>query len=115
MLDLGRADTMCQSAECAMGGGMAVTADDGHARQGKTLFRADDMDDALADVLFGIVFDAEVGGVLRERLDLNAAFLVLDAFVAIRRGRYIVVDDGERLFRRTDLAAGHAQAFESLR
>ncbi|KMS65567.1 hypothetical protein BVRB_034660, partial [Beta vulgaris subsp. vulgaris] len=35
--------------------------------------------------------------------------------VAIRRGGNVVVDDGERLFRSADLAAGHAQALEGLR
>ncbi len=106
---------MRQGAECAMGGGVAVAADDRHAGKGEALFRSDDMDDTLADVLLGIIFDAEIMSVLGERLDLDAALLVLDAFVAVGRGRDVMVDDSERLFGRADLAAGHAQAFESLR
>ena len=53
-------------------------------------------------------------GVLGQRLDLDAAFLVVDAVRAVGR-RHVVVDDGERLLGRADLAAGHAQAFEGLR
>ena len=52
---------------------------------------------------------------VRQRLDLDAAFLVLDAVLAVGRGRHVVVDHGERLFRMPHLAAGHAQAFEGLR
>ena len=70
---------MRQRAESAMRRGVAVAADDGHARQGKALLRADDVDDALADIVLGIIFDAEIRGVLGKRLDLDAAFLVLDA------------------------------------
>ena len=66
-------------------------------------------------VVLGIIFDAEVGGVLGQRLDLDAAFLVLDAELAVGRGRHVVVDDGQRLLGVADLAAGHAQAFEGLR
>ncbi|MCY1226238.1 hypothetical protein D9M72_384640 [compost metagenome] len=115
VLDLGRADAMGQRTEGAVRRSVAVTADDGHARQGEALLRADDVHDALALVVLGVVFDAELGGVLGQRLDLDAAFLVLDAEVAVRRGRNVVVDDGKRLFRGADLAAGHAQAFEGLR
>jgi hypothetical protein len=65
---------------------VAVAADDGHARQGEALLRPDDVDDALALVLLGIILDAEIGGVLGQRLDLDAAFrIVLDA-LATRSG-----------------------------
>ena len=90
---------MGQRAESAVRRGVAVAADDGHAGQGKALLGADDVDDALADVVLGIIFDAEILGVLGQRLDLDAAFLVLDAELAVGRGRDIVVDDGQRLFR----------------
>ena len=115
MLDLRRADAVRQRAEGAVRRGVAVAADDGHAGQREALLRADDVDDALADIVLGIIFDAEIGGVPGQRLDLDAAFLVLDAELAVRRGRHVVVDDGERLFRVPDLAAGHAQALEGLR
>ena len=115
MLDLGGADAVRQRAEGAMRRGVAVAADDGHARQREALFRTDDVDDALALVACRIIFDAEFGGIGGQRFHLDAAFLVLDAEMAVGRGRHIVVDDGERLFRRADLTAGHAQAFERLR
>jgi hypothetical protein len=115
MLDFRRADAMRQRAESAMGRGVAVAADDRHARQGEALLRADDVHDALAAVLLGIIFDAEIGGVLGQRFNLDAAFLVLDAVHAVRRSRHVVVDHGQRLFRVAHLAAGHAQAFEGLR
>jgi hypothetical protein len=49
MLDLRGADAEGQRAEGAVGRGVAVAADDGHAGQGEALLRADDVDDALAD------------------------------------------------------------------
>ena len=115
VLDLGGADAVRQRAEGAMRRGVAVAADDGHAGQREALLGPDDVDDALAAVVLRIIFDAEIGGVLGQRLDLDAAFLVLDAELAVRRGRHVVVDDGQRLFRMPDLAAGQAQAFEGLR
>jgi len=47
-------------------------------------------------------------------LDLDAAFLVLDAELALGRGRDIVIDHGQRLSG-CRLSGGHAQAFEGLR
>ena len=73
------------------------------------------MHDALALVVLGIIFDAEFGSVMRQRLDLDAAFLVLDAEMAIRRGGHVVVDNGQRLLRCANLAASHAQTFKGLR
>ncbi len=73
------------------------------------------MHDALTLVALGIIFNAEIGRILRQSLDLNAAFLVFDAVDAVRRGRHVVIDNGQRLFRMAHLAASHAQAFESLR
>src|SRR5690606_24965315 len=95
--------------------GVRVTADDGHAGEGETLLGADDVNDALTDVVLGVVLDAEVVGVLRKRLDLNAAFLVLDTVLAVRRGRNVVVNDRKRLLRLAHLAARQAEAFEGLR
>ena len=116
MLDLGRADAMRQRAEGAMRGGVAVAADHGHARQGPALFGADDVDDALADVGHRVVVDAEILGVLVQRLDLDAAVFGHGRGIgAVQRGRHVVVRHGDGLFRRAHLAARHAQAFERLR
>ena len=58
--------------------------------------------------------NAEVARVLRQRLDLLGAFRIGIGQRAVRR-RHVVIDNGERLFRRMHFAAGRAQAFESLR
>ena len=99
VLDLGGADAVRQRAEGAMRRGVAVAADDGHAGQGEALLRADDVDDALAPVGLVEIFDAEIGRVLGQRLDLDAAFLVRDAVDAVGGRRHVVVDDGERALR----------------
>ncbi len=106
---------MCQRTESAVRRRVAVAADDCHSGQREALLGADDVHDALADIVFRIVLDPEILGVFRQRLDLDTAFLVLDAELAVGRGRHVVVDDGERLFGVPHLAAGHAQAFEGLR
>ena len=114
MLDLRRADAMRQRPEGAVRGGVAVAAHDGRARQREALLRTDDVDDALAGVELIVIFDAEFVGVLGEFLDLLAALGVGDADAPVGR-LDVVVDDGERLFRRAHLAPGQAQPLESLR
>ena len=47
----GCADSERQRAERAVGAGVAVAADDGHARLGESLLGADDVDDSLPAVL----------------------------------------------------------------
>ena len=67
VLDFRGADAVRQRAEGAVGRGVAVAADDGHAGQGKALLGADDVDDALALVEGVVIFDAEIAGVLGQR------------------------------------------------
>lgn len=67
MLHFRRADAVRQRAESTMGGGVAVAANNRHARQGEALFRANDVDDALTLVALGIIFDTEILGILRKR------------------------------------------------
>jgi hypothetical protein len=93
---------------------VAVAADDGGAGQREALFGTDDVHDALTLVALVEIVDAKVLGVLRQRLDLDAAFFLGDALGTVGR-RHIVVDDGKGLFRVAHLASGHAQAFERLR
>ncbi len=114
MLDLGRADAVRQCAERAMGGGVAVAADDGGAGQREALLRADDVHDALAMVEFVVIFDAELSRVLGQRLNLERRLGIVDALAAVGR-RHVVIDHGERLLRSMDAAARHAQALERLR
>ena len=50
VLDLGGADAEGERAEGAVGRGVAVAADDGHARLGQAQLGPDDVDDALVGV-----------------------------------------------------------------
>ena len=65
VLDLAGADAEGQRAEGAVGGGVAVAAHDGHARQGAALLGADHVDDALVGVAHAVVGDAELGACWR--------------------------------------------------
>ena len=114
MLNLRRADPMREGTESSVRGGVAVTADHGHARQGPALFRPDDMHDALTDIVHRVVVDAEILGVPVERLDLDTALLVLDPLFAVERRGHVVVRHRDGLFRRTHGAAGHPEALEGL-
>ena len=105
---------MRQRAKGTVGGGVAVATNHRHARQGPALFRPDDMHDALADIVHRVIVDAEILGVLVQRVDLDAAFLVFDAGFAVQCGGYVMVGHGNGALRRVYLAAGHAQAFEGL-
>ena len=90
MLDLGGADADGQRPEGAVGSGVAVTADDGHAGLGEALLGADDVDDALADIVHGEKLDAEVAAVLFQGLDLEPRFGVRDAGGAVAGGHVVV-------------------------
>ncbi len=114
VLDLGRADAMRQRAEGAMRRGVAVAADDGHAGQGEALLGADDVDDALPVIELIVIFDAEMRGVVGERLHLDRRFRVGDALRTVG-GRHIVIDHGQRPLRRMHRAAGEAQTLKGLR
>ena len=114
VLDLGGADAVRQRPEGAVRRGVAVAAHDGGARQGEALLRADDVDDALAAVELVVIFEAEIAGVLGERLDLGDAFRVLVGLRAVG-GRDVVIDDREGLLGVAHLAAAQAQALEGLR
>ena len=114
VLDFGGADAVRQRAERAMGGGVAVTADDGGAGQRKALLGADHVDDALTLVELVEIFDAEFLGVVGHHPHLLDALRIGIGLRAVG-GRDVVIDDGQRLLRRVNLAAGGAQAFERLR
>ena len=105
MLDFRGADAVGERAERAVRRGVAVAAHDRRAGQGEALLRTDDVDDALALVELVEIFDAEVARVLGERLDLLGAFRIGIGQRAVG-GRHVVIDHGERLFRRVHLAAG---------
>ena len=114
VLDLGGADAEGERAERAVRRGVAVAAHDRRAGQGEALLGADDVDDALADVLDVEQGDAEVPAVLLQGLDLDARGLVGDALGAVG-GRHVVVGHRERRIDAAHRAAALAQAFEGLR
>ena len=58
--------------ERAVGGGVAVAADDRHAGLGQTELRSDDVHDALFEVAHRMQPDAELVAVASQRLDLSA-------------------------------------------
>ena len=114
VLDLGRADAVGERAEGAVGRGVAVPADDRRARKCEALLRPDDVHDALPRVELVVIFDAELARVPGQLLDLRAALRIGDAAPAVG-GLDVVVDNGQRLFRRANLAPREAKAFEGLR
>jgi hypothetical protein len=65
--DLGGADAEGQRPEGAMGGGVAVAADQRQTRQGQPLFRHGDMHDALAAVIGAPMLDAVARGIFAQR------------------------------------------------
>ncbi|MNF53551.1 hypothetical protein D3C84_349390 [compost metagenome] len=118
MLDLGSADTVSQCAECAVGRGVGVAADHGHARQGCALLRTDHVNDALAHVIHFEFGDAIFVAVFIEGLHLQTRHLVdngVDTALAFRGGRHVVIRRGDVGIDAPGFAIGQAQAFESLR
>ena len=114
MLDLSGADAERQRPEGTVRRGVAVAADQRRAGQGEALLGADDVDDTLADVVHVEQLDAELGAVLGQCLNLDAAVLVVDALGAVG-GRHVVVGDRQRQVRAAHLAPSGAQPLERLR
>src|ERR1700712_189496 len=117
VLALGGADAMGQGAKSAMGRGMGVAADHGHARQRRALLRADHVNDALTHVVHLEFSDAIFVAVVVQGLDLQARNLIdnsVYAVLAIRGGRHVVVNRGDVGVDPPWFAARQAQAFESL-
>ena len=114
VLDLAGADAERQRAEGAVGRGVAVAADDRHARLGQPQLRADDVHDALVAVAHRGQPDAELGGVLAQRLDLRAAHRVGDRGEDVQR-RDVVVLGRHREVGTADRPAGRPEAVERLR
>ncbi len=90
VLHLGGTDTEGERPQCTVGGGVGVTTDDGHPRQGGPLLRADHMDDALTDIAHLELGDAEVVGILVQSLHLGTGHRIGNPPVAVC-GRHIVV------------------------
>ena len=98
-----------------MGGGVAVAANNGHAGQGPTLFRADDMHYTLAHVVNRIVDQAKFTGVGVKRIHLNAALFVFNTFQTVQSSWHVVIGHSDSFFWSTYCATCHPQTFKGLR
>ena len=114
MLHFRGADTKGQRAERTMGGGVAVPTDHSDTRQGKALFRADDVDDALFRRIDIVELHPEIGAVLHQRVELCLRHRIEDRQPAIR-GRNVVIGHGQRKIRPAQPAASNAQRLKRLR
>jgi hypothetical protein len=114
VFDFGGADAEGQRTERAMRRSVRIAAHHGHAGQGQALFGADDVDDALADVVHFEFGDAELGTVGVEGFDLQARDRVGDALRAVG-GRHVVVRHGDRRISPARDAMGQLQPLERLR
>ena len=114
MLHFAGADAEGQRAERAVGGGVAVAADDGHAGLRESEFRADHVDDALPVAVHAEAANAEFGAVGFELVELFGGDLVDDGQRAIRGGN-AVVGGGDGEIGTADFEAALAQALEGLR
>ena len=114
VLHLAGADAEHDRAEGPVGGGVAVAADDGHARLGPALLGPDDVDDALVGVAHGVAGDAELGRVVVEHLELLGRDRVGDRLVDVGGGD-VVVRRRHREIGAPHGAPGQAQPVEGLR
>ena len=114
VLDLAGADAEGQCAECAVGGGVAVAAHDGHAGKRAPLFRSDHVNDSLLWIAHREQRHAELLGVVAHHFHLAGRDGVGDGQVNVGR-RNVVVLGGHGEIGSADFAATHAQAIEGLR
>ena len=117
VLDLAGADAHGDGAEGAVGGGVRVATDDGHAGLGQAQLRSNGVDDALFNVAHGVQANAELFGVVAQGGHLQAAGGLLDLLQVAglhANGGDVVVLGGDGQIRAADLAAGLAQAVERL-
>jgi len=93
MLDLARANAVGEGAESAVGGGVAVAANDGHPGLGAALFGPDDVDNPIADVTHGKKLDAVFGHIAGEGFELQSGLGVFDPGkpLGLTFGRRVVV------------------------
>ena len=115
VLDLAGADAEGEGSEGPVGGGVGVSADDGHAGLGEAELGADDVDDALVGGLDIVEFDTEVVTIAAEGVDLFGGDLVGDEQAVLDAGcGDVVVDGGDGAIGAADFAIGEAEAFEGL-
>ena len=81
-----------------MRGGVAITANDGHARLGEAVFGANDMDDAPVGAVHAVELDAEIAAVLLHLADLVGRNGIGNGHIQ-RGGGDAVVHGGQSLAR----------------
>src|SRR5262245_39783979 len=90
MLDLGSPDAESQGAESPVRGGMRITTDHCHSRQGGALLRSDDMHDTLTGIVHFEFAYTEAIAVFIECFDLQPGNRIRHRPLAILRG-YIMI------------------------
>ena len=108
------ADPEGQRAECAMGAGVAIAANDGHARLGKAELRTDDVHDPLFARLDIVERNAELGAVGAQGIDLPGRDRILDD-EPVGRGGNVMVYRGHRPVGAPYGSPRQAKPFERLR
>ena len=116
VLDLARADAEGQGAEGAVRAGVAVAADDRGAGQREAQLGADDVDDALADVVHVEQLDAELRGSCRVSVSTwMREVSSRDRLRAVARSGTLWSGTASVSVGPAHLAAGQPQALERLR
>ena len=113
MLDLRSADAERKRAEGPVRGGVGVAADDGLAGLGDSLFRSDDVTDALVGALVAERGNAEFLAIDVELPDLRLGDLVEDGEVEGMRGARMV-DSAKGEVGTADFESTVAQALKRL-
>ena len=113
VLDLGGADADGERAEGAVGGGVAIAADDGHAGLAEALLGADHVNDALAGIVDVEERHLELGAVGAQGLHLLDGEEVVPGPIAALGGD-VVIDGGEGAVGAADGAPGEPQGLEGL-
>src|SRR5262249_29549857 len=114
MFDFRSPDTESERTECAVGAGVAVAADDGHARLCETEFWADDVHNSLLRRIDIKQPDAKFAAVLLQRLNLLLCDRIEDRSAAWL-GRDIVIDSRDSAQSLPHFAAGGAKTVKRLR
>ncbi len=108
------ADAEGQRAKCAMGAGVAVAANDGHARLGKAELRTDDMHDPLFGRLNIVERNAELGAVGAQGIHLFGRDRIFDD-QPVGRGGNVMVHRGHRPVGAAHGSSCQAKPFKRLR
>src|SRR2546423_8518462 len=93
--------------------GMGIAADDDETGQCPALLRADDVDDALPDIVHAEKFYTELPRIVFERGYAQRGFGIRDTAAAVGGG-HVVVGDREGKLGTTHLAVRLSQALECL-